>query len=232
MDVLLTDAVGAGVGRPSLAEILGDAGFTSEPATHGTIWQNDPATGEKIEFFVPHIGPIKKDGGSRDVPGQHGVGAIPLVDVELLAAHTRTLQVPLAVPGIQATNIGVRLPSLGAYLVIKASTFASRTSTSGGQAGPRRAKDVVYIRDVMAAGDEVVDQVERDIAELREQGSRMTARMRTASNHLSLLQGESDILHTAAAELAERDSMTPRAARLDLQGHVADLRDILESSGP
>ena len=178
---------------------------------------------------MPHVGQIKGAQGAREVPGQEGVGAIPLIDVDLLAAHTRTLRVPLAAAGVPATTVDVRLPSLGAYLVIKASTFVTRTAMSGGQAGPKRSKDVVYIRDVMAAGDAVVAQVERDIAELRQQGDRMMARIRTASNHLSLLDGTSAILDDAAAELAERDGVTSRQARLDLQGHVADLREILES---
>jgi hypothetical protein len=230
VDVLLTDAVADPAGRPSLAAILEAAHFECEPETRGAIWRNDPASGEKIEFFVPLAGTAMSAGRTRDVPGQEGLGAMGLSDIDLLSGHTRILQVPLLALEAAGAVVDVRVPSLGAYLVIKSSTFMSRSSTVGGQAGPRRAKDIVYIRDVMAAGAEVVNQVTQDLAQLREQGARTDVRMRTASNHLGLLDRSSAILRDAAAELGERDEISETAAALDLLGHITDLRELLESS--
>src|SRR5215217_6668478 len=106
-----------------------------------------------------------------------------------------------------------------------------RTSAAREDDRAKRSKDIVYIRDVMAAGREVVQQVELDIMELARSGAVAVAALRKAANQLSLLQGSSLILDEAARELAERDVVSFETARQDLLGHVIDLREILEASG-
>lgn len=54
------------------------------------------------------------------------------------------------------------LPTLGAYVVNKASTFTDRVAIRGG-GQPKAAKDLLYLRDLMAAGHEVVEQIRQDL---------------------------------------------------------------------
>jgi len=80
---------------------------------------------------------------------------------------------------------------------------------------------------VMAAGASVAEQVENDIAAIAAMEHTRRS-LRTATNHLSLLDARSPVLLEAASELAERDRVSERQAAQDLLGHIADLRDILE----
>lgn len=212
-------------GRPPLAQLLREAGFTSTQESRGAIWMNDVATGEKVEFFVPHAGTATSIGQPRPLPAQDGLGAIPLTDLTLLARHTRALQIPVAITIRRPEMLSVRVPSIGAYLVGKGATFMKRSPATSPEQS-RRAKDIVYIRDVMAAGTDVVRQVERDIIELRAL-SDVASYMLYAGNNLSLLDRGSAVLQEAARELAERDGMRIEDARLDLEGHVLDLRELL-----
>ena len=214
--------------RPPLATLLADAGFESKDGSGGAIWANDPASGEKIEFFAPHVGTHRDIGRPRPVPGQAGIGAIALTDLELLQAHTRRLQVPVAIDGEQPATLDVRVPTLGAYLVTKAATFFKRTAGPVTAGGGSRTKDVLYVRDVMAAGPDVAARVELDVEEIRRTGASAVDYLRYASNQLSLLSGAHPILVAAAEELAVRDHMDVGRARHDLLGHVQDFRDILD----
>ena len=228
VDVLLPDATVLAQ-RPPLADVLRDAGFESD--ADGAVWANEPVTGEKIEFFVPHQGIAKTLGRPRAIGGQAGVGAIPLTDLTLLGAHTRPLLVPVTIASQPNATLTVRVPSLGAYVVAKASTFMKRphAALQGGRS--RRAKDLVYIRDVAAAGDEVMTQVERDIAEIRELGPVVEAQLDYARSQLLLLNEQSAVLREAAEELSERDAIPLDAALQDVRGHLADVREILPDSG-
>lgn len=130
--------------RPPLATQLVEAGFRQVDGA-GAVWENDPATGEKIEFFVPHRGPFATLGKTQAIRSQRGIAAMALDRLEVLAIDVRVLRVPsTGQDGAEAT-LDVRVPSLGAYLVAKASTFQQRAASSDLAARVRRAKDLVYL---------------------------------------------------------------------------------------
>lgn len=224
VDVLLVDTKGLAIQAP-LAELLRGAGFQSANESRGAVWTNDRATGEKIEFFVPHVGIAMHVGTTQRIAGQTGLSAISLTDLELLAAHVHQIRVPFFVAGMSPVDVEVRVPSLGAYLVAKSATFFRRSAAL--QSAPRRGKDVVYIRDVMAAGPDVTAQVERDLAEIRALGNYAVDRLRHAASQLRLLNEATAVLDEASRELAERDGLTLNAARLDVRGHAQDLFELL-----
>ena len=225
LDVLVTEFDDR-VDRAPLATILRAADLEPEATSLGAVWTRGLGTGEKIEFFVPHDGMPRSIGKPRRLAAQEDIGAIQLTDLDMLRRHTRQLTVPVRVADEGTAALGVVLPTLGAYLVAKASTFMRRTGATHGDDRAKRPKDIVYMRDVMAASKEVVAQVERDIDELRRSG--YAEQLRHASNQLSILSGASPVLDQAAHELAERDGLPFEAARMDLEGYVADLRGIVD----
>lgn len=227
LDVLVIPPLPAGE-RPSLAKILTDAGFQpADKSGAAALWEADPRLGEVIEFLVPHEGTAKQVGRVRSVSGQAGVGGISLPALDLLHQYSVTMDVPVAGEGGAIATLRIRVPSLGAYLTGKAATFFKRQQTplATGRVGPeqKRAKDLLYIRDLMAAGPEVESRIKGDLAELRK-----TTKGRNwlsyAATQLGLLLGGSDdtLLKEAAAMLAERDGLSPDAASADLKGHLTD----------
>ncbi len=231
VDVVVDPALDA-AGRPTLATLLDSHGFHPLANMGGAVWANDPATGEKLELFVPHDGVARDLGRSKPLPAQGGVGAIALSDLSLLQTHTRLLHVPVTGTGVGATELAVRVPTLGAYVVTKAITFFKRGTTADAIAPHRtkRAKDVVYLHDVMAAGADVVAQVERDIDALRHAGQAEVDALRSAANNLSLLRGRppSPVAGEAADILAERDLISRTAAIQAVQGFTQDLHEMLD----
>lgn len=228
LDVLIASTIDL-AGRPPLAALLRDAGFSDSAETRGAVWTNAPATGEKIEFFVPHTGMASSVGKIRSLRGQSGMAAIQLTDLELMHAHTRDLLLPIAIASRSPVTLTVRVPTLGAYLVAKASTFLKRPAGGPDLPHARRAKDLVYIRDVMAAGPEVVTQVEHDLADVARAGDAGRRGIEYAANSLRLVNDMSGALEDAALELAERDGLLIDDARRSVTGFLGDLREILEA---
>lgn len=226
LDVLLSDRM-APADRPPLVTILTSAGFRS--SDDGAVWEHEPPSGEKLEFFLPHTGIATTRGLVRAVRAQAGIGAFALTDLELMRAHVRTLLVPFAAAGGESAGLPVRVPSLGAYLVAKASTFLKRSPTPRGPS--RRAKDLVYLRDVMGAGSDVAQRVELDIGEIRTNPSGRRA-ITHAERQLALLHARHPALLEASMELAERDQIQLENAVSDLFGHILDFQDVLRLNGP
>lgn len=232
LDVLLIPPLPAG-DRPPLAKVLTDARLhPADQSAAAAVWEGDPHLGEVIEFLVPHEGTARQVGRVRSVDGQAGIGGISLPDVDLLHQHSVTLNVPVIGVDEAITTLRVRVPRLGAYLTGKAATFFKRqqmpTATGAARAEQKRAKDLLYIRDLMAAGPEVESRIRSDLAELRK-----TTRGRNwvsyGATQLGLLLGGSNdiLLEEAAAMLAERDGLSPERAKADLRGHLTDARETL-----
>lgn len=231
IDVLVNPPVIAGA-RPTLGELLVDAGFkhTAEAA----IWHRDDTSGEALEFFVPHAGTARQLGRVTPLREHTGVGAISLSDLEVLKEHTQELQIPVGLPARRVEYLPVRVPRLGAFLVNKAATFHKRqhtgTAASGARTAPhsKRAKDLLYIRDLMAAGSEVVNRITHDLEEIR-QSSVGRRQVDYAANHVRLLLGSSDqvVLEEAAAMLAERDGLDIEETTADMRGFLADAQALL-----
>jgi hypothetical protein len=232
LDVLIVPPIPVG-SRPRLDETLRAAGLapTREPGP-SAVWIGGLESGEMIEFLTPHTGTANQQGATVPLPGHGDIGAISLSAVALLGAHTTTLSVPVGQFAGRVEHVDVRLPRLGAYIVNKAATFLARRPHAEGP-NPKRAKDLVYIHDVMSAGDAVRRRVEADIRDIWAASPPNRAdrqAVRTAQNNLdSVLRGPlgPELLAEAAEQLSVRDggSVTDAAARI--RGFLADLAEVL-----
>lgn len=230
VDVLITHELPLR-GRPSLAATLQSADFQPTPSTGvAAVWANDPDRGEKIEFLVPHTGPFRDLGTVVRVGGQAGIGAISLASLDVLQRHTTTLTVPALSPDETRQLIPVRVPRLGAYVINKTATFLHRRPSGDGSVNPKRAKDLLYLRDLMAAGSEVVDAIERDITGILALDPSMQHLVDTAANNLdgTVRPGSRIRLDEVGAMLAERErGMSQDAASASVTGHLTDLAGLL-----
>lgn len=219
-------------GRPTIPEILSRARF--EPSGGGgglAVWMGDIGSGEKLEFLVPHRGVARAEGNIVAVEGQPGIAAIPLWGLELLWRFKQRLRIPITtVEG--ASGLEIWLPTLGAYVVSKATTYARRDA-SRPEAASKRAKDLLYLRDLLAAGDDVVARIGSDLDEIALASPQKvwSQHLRGARNMLRLaIDGANErILPEVAQMLVEREpSHTLDRALADVKGHLTDLVDIID----
>lgn len=225
--------VGAPADKPAdpnnIAEALAAAEFAPVGET-GAVWAKATDPGQRIEFMTPHRGPAASLGTITAVEGEPGIAAVMLEGLELLAHFTRTVELPVQTSEEILESLAVRVPSLGAYVVHKAATYPRRPRDAGSPGNPRKAKDILYLRDIMAGGSHAVAEVERDLETIASDG-RGTV-MRTARNHLyrELDGGTSGAVAEAAEILSERDRVSQDAAEADIRGHLTDLHDVLVST--
>jgi len=212
-------------GRNTIAEILRTAGFVASTNTSAAaVWANDPASGAKIEFLVPHVGTFRTVGRIVDVMQQPGVGAVALDRLDLLQRHTRRLRIPALDAAGSTRLVDVRLPTLGAYVINKAATFRDRRVMESGAVNPKRAKDLVYLHDVMGAGSDVEALVRLDLVEISKADRHVVSK--AISSLDGVLKGAAG-MEEASREAAERDGMTREAADAQIRGRLSDLLDVL-----
>ena len=181
LDVLISRPLPRG-GRPSLAIVLREAGFRPlTDAGPAAVWVRDLEAGEKIEFLTEHRGMAHGLGRTVPLAEQPGLGAIPLSDLEVIRSHTRTLMLP-ALAGLRAVE--VRVPALGAYVVNKALTFVRRRPRTDEAGEPKVAKDLLYLRDLAAAGDDVITAIAGDVEAIARAPGHGAERLRTAAGNL------------------------------------------------
>jgi hypothetical protein len=211
--------------RPSVADILEGAGYHRLP-TAAAVWEKAPAHGERIEFFQIHRGPALRRSTIRPVEEQPGLQALSLDHLWILEAFTDFIFVPA--PDAAGRPAPARIPSLGAFALNKANTFSLR----GGEDGPAKsAKDLLYLRDIMAAGERARTTVEADLDVML--GSAKSRRVRHYIRRgVVHLRNVAPKFHAPTAEiLSERDGADSAAARADVQGHLTDLVELLEVRG-
>jgi hypothetical protein len=189
----------------------------------------DPEAGEKVEFLVAHTGTARRAGQVVPVPDQQGLGAISLVGLDLLRRHTAVLREPLGKHEGAIQEAEVNVPRLGVFAINKAVTFLHRGARHGETRNPKRAKDVLYLRDLMAAGEEVVTRMEDDIREVARSNATATMDIRNARNNLGLLLGKTHqrILPEVAEAVSVRFGIGSEEALADVQGHLTDFLLIL-----
>lgn len=159
-------------------------------------------------------------------------GTISPSAVALLAAHTTTLSIPVAEPAGRAGPLEIRLPRLGAYVANQALTVVARSARAMGPT-PKQAKDLVYIHDVMAAGDAVRWRVENDMRKIWMSGPSISAdhrTMRAAHGNLDLvLRGTLGraLLPAAAAQLGAREGRSVPDAEARIRRALTDLSAML-----
>jgi hypothetical protein len=222
-------------GRKAMTVILSEAGFL--PTTdeqRAAVWIGEVEQGEKIEFLTPHRDTAKQIGGLQPVESQVDLGAISLPWLELLLDFTKQLALPVTIEGKEAVELAIRVPWLGAYLANKAATFPKRRSAAVETVteNPKKAKDLLYIRDLAASGEEVAQSLSEDCTAIRRAGKRDELSMDYAVSNLRLLEGGTFAaqLEEAAEMLAERDGIGHQEALADMQGHLRDARELLEGA--
>lgn len=210
--------------RPPLANILNEAGFAPMLRNKGAVWTRESAGDEMIEFFTAHQGTARQLGRPRQIPGQAGLAAISLTHLSLLTDETRTL----AIGSYMGNAVTVRVPTLGGYVLNKALTFMERLSTSDDGVS-KAAKDIVYIRDVMAGGESVRSQVRSDIKLLVKRMKSRESQVRTARDRLhQLATGASRVLDAAVSQVAVQHRFSSDSAvRADLLGHIEILSALM-----
>lgn len=226
VDVLLDRPLPPG-DRASIPDILRGCGFRpSESIGGAAVWMGDVDSGEMIEFLVPHMGTARQQGDTVPVPAQGGLRAISLPGLELMRRYRRPVRIPVATDAGEAV-LDVHVPWLGAYVVNKAGTFCRRSAHGDG--GGKRSKDLLYLRDVAAAGEEVMRRLEDDLREMA-RDRRVVGEIRNAGNNLRLAvngayPGE---MNEAVAALRERDATQSGSAALaEFRGRLTDLLDLL-----
>lgn len=232
VDILVDPEMPPG-GRQPIAGILRDAGFQpvgkSRPVA---VWANEPARGEKIEFLVQHSGARKSLGTIVPLRAQEGLGAIALARLDILRENTSTLLVPARSPGDEIERIALRVPQLGAYVLNKAATFMDRPSVSGTVGNPKRAKDLLYLRDVLHAGPALRATIANEISQMVEADPRVRYMADKGADNLDRIvsSGGNTTLDDVGAMLAEREPERSRdGAVASVLGHLMDLRDLLDS---
>lgn len=217
-------------GRDPISRILRISGFeplgrTRPPA----VWAKDPEVGEKIEFLTAHIGPADRRAQITPVEDQDEMGAVSLERLEFLRSHTQVLQIYLGRYWGDDRHADVRIPLLGAYIINKAVTFPLRRSLAEGADNPKRAKDILYLRDILAAGHEVVAHVQDDLRRIGQSSRADRFELENARNTVNLaLDGSWDGAQRQAAEmLAEETGDSQGDDLADIRGHLTDLVEII-----
>jgi len=215
-----------GVPLDKLLEAMGFVPGRTDASS--AVWTQPGVEGAQIEFLTPLVGPHRREGTTLPFDGHGGVGGLQLEGLGLLARFTNQLEIPVRSGG-ETGVLRVRVPTLGAYVVNKAETFPRRRQHAAGD-NPKRAKDLLYLRDVAAAGDTVVGRVLEDTRSIVGEPKRLFS-VRTARNNLDLTCRGTLFPETAAAAagmLAEREGMDETAAHADVLGHLSDLRDLMD----
>jgi hypothetical protein len=177
-----------------------------------------------IEFLVPHTGTSRTLGQIVGVMHQPGVGAVALDRLDLLQRHTGRLRVPVVDDAGSTRQLEIRVPTLGAYVINKAATFQDRRVMESGAEMPKRAKDLVYLQDVMGAGAEVEALVHQDAMAISKLNRHVVSK---AINSLDAVLKSVAGVEEASREVAERDGMTREAADAQIRGRLSDLLDVL-----
>jgi hypothetical protein len=228
-DILVPRALPADA-RPPLAEALRAAGLAPEGKSNA-VWVGDTIRGERIEFLAEHVGMAQDIGRPTSVRGQKGIAALALTRVGILGRHTTMIPLPVPADDVGPT-LPVRIPLLGAYLIQKAATVPDRLTTANAAGRQKAAKDLLYIRDVIAAGSVVYARITAEIATMTRADRDAAALKRRAAQNLDLaLQGTLRFLLPDAARMRhEREpGVSVDDAELELQGRLRDAFDLLRA---
>ncbi len=194
------------------------------------VWSAADQTGEEIEFLTPLLS-ARQHGQTVAVTGHGQIGTIGLPLLGLLGHHSTTLTIPVGEFDGRLQELSVRVPRLGAYVLNKAATVQARTAHVDG-GNPKKAKDLVYLHDVMAAGDVVRQRVESDIRLMLQRTKKTSVEqhaIRTAISTLVTLLDQRrrhELVSLAAAELGTRDGLALVNAEAQIRGQLTDLLEM------
>lgn len=208
LDVLVESQLDP-AGRPKLRERLESAGI--RPARKELFpadWVSADSNVTVVEFLMQRPGPFNSD-SPRQIDLQGWLGAILVDDVQVLREFTHILPVQF---GDERWDL--RVPTLGAWAVGKALSFGARPAIAAQDPNAdKRAKDLVYLRDLIFAGPEVLSQVADDLKAVACTKSGQSA-MHRAIKQLSAPHEAT--LTNAARRLSARDSRALATMRAEI----------------
>jgi len=165
-----------------------------------------------------HTGPALSVGSVvSSVPGA-GVGGLSLEGLGFLREHSVELDIPLYAGQEPSETIQVRVPTLSAFLVHKGVIFFRRNDRA------RKAKDLLYIVEIMAEGDPLVATIEEGIRRLCHESPTAGSVARKARNNIALVlsQAPGALLHLVSEALAARRGWGLDAAEARARGFLDD----------
>jgi hypothetical protein len=224
LDVLVHSPL-ARNGRESLPALLKAHGL--RPARKDVFpadWVSSDSDVTAIEFITNRNGPFGSASPSL-IEEQGWLGAIVVERAELLAAFTRTLTIRIA-----DQSLPVRVPTLGAWAVSKALSYGARqASASGILSSEKRAKDLLYLRDLVFAGGTVLKQVAADVSLIAAE-ARWHTLLKDALERLAPVaeSGASEEVAKAGLELATRDGVSETAAVAEIRSAARELRELID----
>ena len=196
------------------------------------VWAGNQDVGEKVEFLVPNSGPAGQEGTVLPIQSQPELGAIALAPLWILARHKDLIVVPKeafkAAMVARDSDVTCVVPQLGAYIVNKGATFFKRSAHATGD-NPKRYKDLLYIRDVMAGGSDLVGQLRMEVRAIACSDRPSELYVGNARNDVGLVLNEKSRQHIkeTGAMLAERGENTAAAAEADIEGYLTDFWEML-----
>lgn len=216
-------------GRRAITEILTREHFVPIDAGPSfAIWSNKEGTGDRVEFLTPHRGTYAGVGRVCGIRDQDCLGAIQLPELEMLSEFVNDLDVGIESPAGQETIVRVRVTTLGAFLVSRGAIFLKR-STVAGKVKP--GKDLVYIHDVLAGGDDVVACVTDDLGAMVGHSSTVRDYLDYSANNIKLaLSSRHAALDEAAQMLVERESKSRDSALAAIGGYLTDFLEMVQEA--
>lgn len=210
LDVLVEPSLDP-AGRPKIRDLL--EAIRVRPARKEAFpadWVSEDSGATVVEFMMENPGPATTR-SPRLVELQSPLGAIVLNDVAVLREFSCTLAVQ-----IDDKSWNVRVPTLGAWAIGKALSFGARQARAGQEPNAdKRAKDLVYLRDLMYAGPEVLTRVANDLKEVAGARSGRAAMERA----ITQLRGQHErAVSNAALQLSTRDASPIATARAEITG--------------
>ncbi len=198
-------------GRPKIRDLL--EAIRVRPARREAFpadWVSEESEATVVEFIMENPGPAMTK-SPQLVELQSPLGAIVLNDVAMLRTFSGILTVR-----IDDESWELRVPTLGAWAVGKALSFGARRGNAVSRSGAdKRAKDLVYLRDVLYAGPEVLAQVTNDLKAVAASRAGQLA-MKRAIGHLKT--EHEDTLVGAMLQLSTRDNAPAATARAEIAG--------------
>ena len=223
-DLLLTSPLPP-LHRPKLREILERAGLRSaRDEAFPAVWVDADDEHTVIEFLMLDLGPAKGD-KVRPVYEQGSLGAVAMRDVDLLLEFTNKLDVL-----VNGTHLRVLVPSLGAYVLSKGLSFGGRPPhAEQSTQQDKRAKDLVYLHDVIMAGATARARVKSDLAVISQSAKYSAVSRRAAECLKPIVHSAAEKLLDEAGEiLASRERLSKPVAIMRIRGTVIELCEIVD----
>jgi len=228
VDLLVDHAEGSGKAHQDLAEALIGAGFTPVAVEGASaVWERDTKVGERVEFFIDHVGPWRSVSTVQTLEQSSRLGGLLLIGLGVLRQNSVTLSLPLGETAGTPAVAPLRVPELGAFLIHKGAIFHRRPDL------PKKVKDLQYIIDVMQSGEQQIEKVERQIIRYCSEKGPAAEVARQARNHLGVPineKADAGLRNGLARSLSVRHGITEGEGDARARGFLSDFIGLIPGS--